>query len=211
MNIILFGAPGSGKGSQAKLISKEFNIPQISTGDILREHISRETELGKIAKAYINDGKLVPDEIVISLVKERLNLPDCNNGYILDGFPRTIEQAQQLVKFAKIDVVVHIDVSINEVERRALTRRICPECGKIYSIAEKYFEKCELCGATLIQREDDKLEVVRNRIETYLAQSEPLIEFYKKSKLLETVFSAETPEETYKAVRQIILPYAKRK
>ena len=143
MNIILFGAPGSGKGTQAKLISKEFGIPQISTGDILREHISRGTELGKVAKTYIDEGKLVPDEIVISLVKERLSLPDCKKGYILDGFPRTIEQAEKLVKFADIDVVVHIDVSINEGERRAVSRRICPNCGKIYSIAEKYFENCE--------------------------------------------------------------------
>lgn len=210
MNIILFGAPGSGKGTQAKLISREFGIPQISTGDILREHISRGTELGKVAKTYIDEGKLVPDETVIALVKERLSLPDCKKGYILDGFPRTIEQAEKLVKFADIDVVVHIDVSINEVERRALTRRICPDCGKIYSIADKYIEDCESCGAKLIQRDDDKLEVVRKRIETYLSQSEPLIEFYKKKKILSTVFSAETPEETYKAVREIVLPFAKK-
>ena len=211
MNIILFGPPGSGKGSQAKLISKEFSIPQISTGDILREHISKGTDLGKVAKSFIDEGKLVPDEIVIALVRQRLELPDCKDGYILDGFPRTLEQAQRLIEFADIDVVVYIDVSINEVERRALTRRICPNCGKIYSIAEKYVEKCDDCGETLIQRDDDKLEVVRKRIETYLSQSEPLIEFYKKKKILATIFSSETPEETYQSVREIILPFAKRK
>lgn len=211
MNIILFGAPGSGKGSQAKLINKEFGIPQISTGDILREHISKGTELGKLAKSFIDEGKLVPDEVVIQLVKERLSLEDCKNGYILDGFPRTIEQAQQLMKFANIDVVIHIDVSVIEVERRALTRRICPACGKIYSIAEKYFEECEACGAKLIQRDDDKLEVVRKRIETYLSQSEPLIEFYKKHKILSTVFSGNSPEETYEEVRKILVPFSKKR
>lgn len=204
MNIILFGAPGCGKGTQAKLINKEFGIPQISTGDILREHISKQTKLGKIAELYINDGKLVPDELVIKLIKDRIAKKDCENGYILDGFPRTLEQAEQLSKFAKIDVVIHIDMNINEVERRALTRRLCPECGKIFSIAERYVENCDTCGVKLIQREDDKLEVIRVRIEKYLSQSTALLKFYKKNKLLKTVLSCSTPEETYVLVKKAL-------
>ena len=204
MNIILFGAPGCGKGTQAKLINKEFGIPQISTGDILREHISKQTKLGKIAELYINDGKLVPDELVIKLIKDRIAKKDCENGYILDGFPRTLEQAEQLSKFAKIDVVIHIDMNINEVERRALTRRLCPKCGKIFSIAERYVENCDACGVKLIQREDDKLEVIRVRIEKYLLQSTALLNFYKKNKLLKTVLSCSTPEETYVLVKKAL-------
>ena len=210
MNIILFGAPGSGKGSQAKLITEDFGIPQISTGDILRDHISRQTDLGKIAKTFIDDGKLVPDEIVISLVKDRISLEDCKNGYILDGFPRTIQQAERLMKFAKIDVVIYIDANINDVERRILTRRICSNCGKIYNISEKYIESCETCGSKLIQRDDDKLEVVRKRIETYLMQSEPLIEYYRKNKILSTVFSGNSPKETYIDVKKILIPFSKK-
>lgn len=211
MRIILFGAPGSGKGSQAKLIKEEFGIPQISTGDILRENISKQTQLGIIAKTYMDQGRLVPDELVVELVKQRLSQEDCKNGFILDGFPRTISQAEQLMKFAEIDVVVYIDVSMIEVERRALTRRLCPSCGKIFNIAEKFIEVCDDCSATLIQREDDKLEVVRKRIETYLEQSEPLIELYKKKNILTTVFSGDSPEETYIYVREILLPYVKNK
>ena len=210
MNIILFGAPGCGKGSQAKLIKQEFGIPQISTGDILRENISKGTKLGKIAALYINDGNLVPDELVIEIIKNRLSEKDCEKGYILDGFPRTIEQAEALSKFAKIDVVIHIDVNINEIERRALTRRVCTACNKIFSIAERYVDVCDDCGAPLYQRDDDKLEVVRNRIATYLNQSQPVLEFYKKKKLLKVVFSAASPEETYVELRKILKPFSKK-
>lgn len=209
MKIVLFGAPGSGKGTQAKLINAEFGLPQISTGDLLRSHIARETELGKIAKGYINKGELVPDKLVIELVKNRIKEKDCKNGYILDGFPRTHEQAVQLDKIDKIDVVVYIDITINEVEKRALNRRVCPACGKIFSIAKKYIESCE-CGVKLVQRDDDKIEVVRERIKTYLAQSEPLIKYYKNKKILQRVLSGESPEATYNEVKKIILPFAKR-
>ena len=210
MNIILFGAPGCGKGSQAKLINQEFGIPQISTGDILRENISKGTELGKVAEQYINDGKLVPDELIIEVIKNRLKEDDCKKGYILDGFPRTIEQAEALSKFAKIDVVIHIDVNINEIERRALTRRVCTACNKIFSIAGRYIETCDECGAPLYQRADDKLDVVRNRVSTYLNQSQPVIEFYKKKKLLKVALSADSPEETYVELRKILLPFSKK-
>lgn len=205
MKIVLFGAPGSGKGSQAKLITKEFGLPQISTGDILRDHIQRQTNIGKIVEAIINRGELVPDGMIIDIICDRIKKEDCKKGYILDGFPRTLEQAKKLLEITNIDVVIYIDVSIIEVERRALSRRICPSCGKIFNISKKIIEDCDECGTKLIQRDDDKIDVVRNRIEKYFSQSEALIKFFKKKKLLKTVFSAETPEETYKSVRKILL------
>ncbi len=212
MKVILFGAPGCGKGSQAKFIMRDFGIPQISTGDILRENIANRTEIGKVAEGLINNGQLVPDEMIIEIVKDRISKPDCKKGFILDGFPRTIGQAEQLDLITKIDVVIFIDISINEVERRALTRRICPNCGKIFSIAEKYTEVCDECGAKLVQRDDDKREVVRKRVDQYLSQSEPLIKFFKKRKNLKTVLSKNSPEETYEEVKKILLQvHAKRK
>lgn len=205
MNIILFGAPGCGKGSQATLINKEFKIPHISTGDILRDHIARKTEIGVVAEKIINTGKLVPDEIVVQLIKDRISKADCKNGYILDGFPRTLKQAEQLLKFAKIDVAISIEMNINDVERRALTRRVCPSCHKIFSIAEKFVENCDNCGTKLIQRDDDKIEVVRKRINSFLATNDELVKFFKKNKILETVISGPSVEETYKQLRKILL------
>lgn len=210
MKIVLFGAPGSGKGTQAKLINADFGFPQISTGDLLRSHISQESKLGKIAKEYINKGELVPDKLVIELVKDRIKEKDCKKGYILDGFPRTHEQAVQLDKIDKIDVVIFIDITMNEVERRALNRRICPACGKIFSISNRSIKNCD-CGEKLIRREDDKIEVVRKRIEKYLSQSEPLIGYYRKKKILSRVLSGYTPESTYKEVKKIILSLQKKK
>jgi adenylate kinase len=204
MNIVLFGAPGSGKGSQAKLMQAEFGWPQISTGDLLREHISKGTELGKIAKEYMDKGMLVPDKLVVALVKDRLSKKDCEKGYVLDGYPRTYEQATELEKFAKIDVVIFIDITMNEVEKRALSRRICPKCGKIFNLMIKMDKDCDSCGTKLIQRDDDKIEVVRERIKTYLAQSEPLIEYYTKKKILTRIFSGNSPEETFQSVKNII-------
>ena len=211
MKIVLFGAPGSGKGSQAKLISAKFGWPQISTGDLLRTHISKETELGKIAKQYIDKGQLVPDDLVIELVKNRIREKDCESGYILDGFPRTYEQAIQLDKIDKMDMIIYIDITMNEVEKRALNRRICPVCGKIYSVANRYIEKCEECGTKLVQRDDDRIEVVRERIKTYLAQSEPLIEYYKKKKILITILSGDSAESTFVGVKDLILSFTRKK
>ncbi len=210
MNIVLFGAPGSGKGTQAKLINKEFGLPQISTGDLFREHISKSTELGVIAKSYIDKGCLVPDELVINLVKDRITQPDCEKGYIIDGFPRTLEQAIQLDKIAKINVVIHIDITINEVEKRALNRRVCPGCGRIFSIANKFVDTCDVCGAKLIQRDDDKIEVVRKRVETYLSLFEPIISFYKKKKILATVLGSGSPESTFEEIKKVIIPFIKK-
>lgn len=204
MKIVLFGAPGCGKGSQATRISKKYGIPQISTGDLFRENIAKNTSLGKIAKEYMNKGELVPDKLVFDIVKDRLSRQDCQNGYILDGFPRNIAQAEELEKFAKIDAVIFIDVSINEIEIRAVNRRICSNCGKIHSMMEKYTTVCDDCGEKLIQREDDKIEVVRKRLQSYFSQSEPLINYYKEKKLLKSVLSGKNADETFLAVDKIL-------
>ena len=204
MKIVLFGAPGCGKGSQATRISKKYGIPQISTGDLFRENIAKNTSLGKIAKGYMNKGELVPDKLVFDIVKDRLSRQDCQNGYILDGFPRNIAQAEELEKFAKIDAVIFIDVSINEIEIRAVNRRICSNCGKIHSMMEKYTTVCDDCGEKLIQREDDKIEVVRKRLQSYFSQSEPLINYYKEKKLLKSVLSGKNADETFLAVDKIL-------
>ena len=204
MNIILFGAPGSGKGTQAKLISKEFGIPQISTGDILREHISRGTELGKVAKTYIDEGKLVPDETVIALVKERLSLPDCKKGYILDGFPRSIAQAQALDEITDIDTVIQLDVPLDEIKRRCVGRRICSKCGEIYNTSSYDKTTCAKCGSPLFQRDDDNLETITLRLEVYEKTTAPLINFYA-DRLFVVKGSEKGPEETYKPVKNFLM------
>ena len=209
MKIVLFGAPGSGKGSQATRIIKKYNLPHISTGDLFRENIANNTKLGAVAKSYINKGELVPNELVFDMLKDRLSKADCEKGYILDGFPRNLEQAIELEKFAKIDAVIYIDVSMSEIEIRAVNRRICPSCGKIYSMLEKYTEKCD-CGSDLIQRDDDKIEIVRKRVQNYLTQSEPLVDYYKNKKLLKTVLSAENADETFVSVDKILSKIAKK-
>jgi len=202
MNLILLGAPGSGKGTLAKNIAKEFKIPQISTGDILRANITFGTILGKKAKEYMDEGKLVPDELVIDLLKQRLLEEDCKNGYILDGFPRTVVQAKELEKFAKIDSVILIDLPFNVIEDRIVNRRLCENCGEIYNVSTYEKNTCKKCGAPLYQRDDDKLETVRNRLEVYERQTAPLINFY--SDKIHKVNSIGSPEETYGLVKRFL-------
>lgn len=203
MKIVLFGAPGSGKGTQAKLINAEFGIPQISTGDILREHIAKKSELGEKAKVFIDRGQLVPDEIVIGLIEQRISESDCQNGYILDGFPRTYEQAVKLDEIDKIDAVFLMDIANEEVEKRIVNRRICPKCGKIFSIVDRYIDTCEVCGEKLIHREDDTVEIVRKRLDVYTSQSAPLIEYYENKGILYRL-SGETPEKSYSEFKDVI-------
>ena len=203
MNLILLGAPGSGKGTLAKNIVKNFNIPQISTGDILRANIAFGTILGKKAKEFMDQGKLVPDELVIDLLKQRLEEKDCKKGFILDGFPRTIAQAEALEKIARIDSVIQIDLPFNVIEDRVVNRRLCSNCGEIYNASTYSKMTCDKCGAPLYQRDDDKLETVRNRLEVYEKQTAPLINFY--SDKLHKVNSLGSPEETYEAVRTFLV------
>ena len=199
MNLIMLGAPGSGKGTMAKLIAKDFELPHISTGDIFRENIKNQTEIGKQAKAIMDKGELVPDEITIKIVENRLKEDDCKDGFILDGFPRNLIQARALEKFAKIDRVILLDVPNEEIERRIAGRRACRDCGEIYNTETYDKTTCVNCGGELYQRDDDKLETVRNRLEVYEKQTAPLIDFYQ-----DKIFRAEgkdTPQETYEPVK----------
>ena len=182
MKVILLGAPGAGKGTQAVRLAKRYNIPHISTGDIFRSNIKERTPIGIVAKSYIDKGQLVPDEVTIQIVKERLEKDDCKNGYLLDGFPRTVSQAEALDGFSEIDSVVNIDVPLHK-----LSRRVCGKCGESYHI--DYLDgstSCRKCDGELIQRADDNEETVGKRLEVYEKQTAPLIDHYKsKGKLID--------------------------
>ena len=207
MNLILMGAPGAGKGTQAEKISAKWNIPAISTGDILRAAIKEGTELGQTAKAFIDDGKLVPDEIVIGIIKEYLTSDVCRNGFILDGFPRSIPQAEALDGMGvKIDAVLSIEVADSKIVERMSGRRVCT-CGASYHTVYKPSQKqniCDKCGAELYIRKDDAPETVLNRLKTYHTQTEPLKDYYSAKGLLITVEGQEEVADTtalvYKAL-----------
>lgn len=187
MNIIIMGAPGSGKGTQAVTICKARKIPHISTGDLLRKNIADGTELGKKAQAYMDAGKLVPDELVVALIEDRLKADDCKNGFLLDGFPRNKAQADVLGKIVDIDVALYLDTDLNKIAARMASRRVCPKCGYSTSAELAKDGKCRECGETLIIRDDDRLEVVENRLKVYAEQSAPLIDYYKAKGVLVTV------------------------
>ena len=184
MKLILLGAPGAGKGTQAEILVKKLSIPAISTGNMLREAIANGTELGKKVKQFMDEGSLVPDELILSIVAERVNQPDCQNGFILDGVPRTLAQAEALEeKGVKIDHVVSIEVDDAEIEGRMTGRRVCAKCGASYHIVAnppKTEGCCDLCGGELIIRKDDAPETVRHRLEVYHATTEVLKDFYGK-------------------------------
>lgn len=193
MRIVLLGPPGIGKGSYAKELSKRLDIPHISTGDIFREEIKKETELGKKVKEYVEKGELVPDEIVIEVVRNRLSQPDCQKGFILDGFPRTLNQAKALDEITKIDIVFNFEAPIEVIIDRVSGRRICKKCGAIYHIKYNPPQKdgiCDICGGELYQREDDKPEIVKHRLEVYNKQFKPIVEYYKEKGILVTVNAA---------------------
>jgi adenylate kinase len=208
MKLILLGAPGAGKGTQAAMLATKFEIPHISTGDIFRNNIKTGTELGLKAKQYIDKGMLVPDEVTVSIVKDRLAQEDCKKGFLLDGFPRTIPQAEYLDRALnamemKLDAVLNIYVSDEHIIKRMSGRRVCPSCGMSYHILYNpphEGDKCDSCGAELIQREDDKEETVISRLSVYHNQTEPLIEYYKAKGLLITVKGEATIEDTSKEV-----------
>ena len=184
MNLILLGAPGAGKGTQAELLVKELAIPAISTGNMLREAMANGTELGKKAKQYMDEGSLVPDELILGIVADRVSQPDCQNGFILDGVPRTLAQAEALeAKGVKIDHVVSIEVDDAQIEGRMTGRRVCSKCGASYHVVAnppKSEGICDACGGELIVRKDDKPETVRHRLEVYHASTEVLKDFYGK-------------------------------
>jgi adenylate kinase len=182
MRLIIFGPPGSGKGTYSSRIAPKLNIPHISTGDIFREIAKSETPLGKEVAKYLGKGELVPDKIVIEILKERINKEDCKNGFILDGYPRTIPQAEALEKMVKIDKIINLIVPEDVIIQRLSTRRICKRCGSIFNIKTLPPKKegiCDHCGGELYQREDDKPEVIRERLQVYQKQTEPLLRFYE--------------------------------
>lgn len=204
MKLILLGAPGAGKGTQAEFISEKCNIPTISTGNIIRAALKNGTEMGLVAKSYIDAGSLVPDDVVIGIVKERLSEKDCENGYILDGFPRTIPQAQALDNMGDtVDKVLSLEVDDEEIVKRMSGRRVCEKCGASYHTEYKKPEKegvCNLCGGNLVIRKDDEPSTVLNRLEVYHEQTEPLMAYYEKQGKLISVKGMDTVEKTTKAV-----------
>ncbi len=202
MKLILLGAPGAGKGTQAELICEKLNIPAISTGNIIREAMKQGTEMGKKAKERVDAGQLVPDEVVIGIIKERLSQDDCKGGFILDGFPRTIPQAEALDTMGiEIDTVLSIEVADEDIIRRMSGRRVCPDCGASYHIEYKKPAVegiCNSCGASLIIRKDDKPETVLDRLNVYHEQTEPLKAFYNAKGKLVTVEGQEELKDTTK-------------
>ena len=196
MNICFLGPPGAGKGTQAQIVCQRLGIPQVSTGDMLRAAIAAGTEMGRKAKEYMDQGQLVPDEVVIGIVKERLADADCQKGYILDGFPRTVEQAKALSTFAKIDVAINLDVPDDVLVKRLSGRRVCPLCGAPYHVDRLNGETvCRADGTPLIQRDDDKAETVLNRLKVYHQKTAPLIDHYREAGLLKNIGGGLSLEE----------------
>ena len=213
---IFLGPPGCGKGTQTDTLSKELNIPHIDTGSLLRENIKNETEFGKIAKSFIDKGQLVPIEVVASVIKERISKEDCKEGYILDGYPRSIEQAEALkdmwentpYKFKKEEkVAVYFDIPTDVLVERLVNRRSCPVCGKIYNLkssAPKVEGKCDICNVELIQRKDDTKETALLRFETYDRETKPLLDFYKNEGILVQINANQGIDAVYRELKAVI-------
>lgn len=212
MKIIMLGAPGAGKGTQAKKIAAKYNIPHISTGDIFRANIKNGTELGMEAKKYMDQGLLVPDELTVRILLDRVAQDDCKNGYVLDGFPRTIPQAEvldsELTKLGDhIDYAINVDVPDENIVKRMSGRRACLTCGATYHIEHVPPKKegiCDVCGSELVLRDDDKPETVKNRLNVYHEQTQPLIDFYTEKGVLKTVDGTVPMEEVFAAITAIL-------
>lgn len=212
MKIVMLGAPGAGKGTQAKKIAQEFSVPHISTGDIFRANIKNNTELGQKAKVYMDKGELVPDSLVVDLIMDRFKESDCANGYVLDGYPRTIPQAEALDKALesngeKLDYAIDVDVPDEVIIERMSGRRACLNCGSTYHIHSNPSKKegtCDTCGETLVQREDDKAETVKNRLSVYHDQTEPLKKYYGDAGVLYTVDGTQAMEDVFTEICKIV-------
>ena len=212
MKVVMLGAPGAGKGTQAKMIATKYNVPHISTGDIFRANIKEGTELGKKAKSYMDQGLLVPDELVVDLVVDRLQQEDCKDGYILDGFPRTIPQAEALDSAlgklnTKLDFALDIDVADDFIVKRMGGRRACLGCGATYHIVNIPPKKegiCDTCGAELVLRDDDKPETVEKRLAVYHEQTQPLIDYYKNSGILVTLDGTKDMNEVFSNICSVL-------
>ena len=212
MKIIMLGAPGAGKGTQAIMIAKEYNVPHISTGDMFRANIKNNTPLGVEAKKYMDAGQLVPDELTVKILLDRVAKDDCKNGYVLDGFPRTIPQAEVLENALnelndKIDYAINVDVPDENIIKRMGGRRACVKCGATYHIEHvppKTEGICDNCGEALVLRDDDKPETVKSRLEVYHNQTQPLIDFYNERNVLKTVDGTQDMNDVFKAIVSIL-------
>jgi adenylate kinase len=212
MNLIIFGPPGAGKGTQAAQISAKYGIPHVSTGDILRASVKEGTELGRVAKSYMDKGELVPDSVMIEIIRDRISRPDSRGGFLLDGFPRTIPQAEALDRMLsnehiKIDSVISIEVDDEEIVKRVSGRRVCEKCGAMYHIIydpPTNMGYCNKCGGALYTRDDDSEDVVRTRLEVYRRQTEPIKEYYKRSGILKRVDGIGTIEDVFERIEKIL-------
>lgn len=212
MKIIMLGAPGAGKGTQAKMIASKYGVPHISTGDIFRANIKNGTELGQKAKAFMDKGELVPDELVVDLIMDRFKADDCVKGYVLDGFPRTIPQAEALDKALaangeKVDFAINVDVPDENIVNRMSGRRACVNCGATYHVefnAPKVEGKCDHCGADLILRDDDKPETVLNRLDVYHKQTQPLIDYYDKAGIVKNIDGTQDMDKVFADITAIL-------
>ena len=209
---ILLGPPGAGKGTQAERMIEKYNIPHISTGDIFRENIKNGTELGKKAQEYMNKGELVPDDLVCEIATDRLKKDDCKNGFLLDGFPRTVYQAEKLDEFLaangqKLDTVIDLEVGDEELMKRITGRRVCKECGATYNVVNfppQVPGKCDKCGGVLIQRADDNEETARNRISVYNKETKPLVDYYEKAGNIAHINGEISPEKTFEDIVKVL-------
>jgi len=207
MNLIFLGAPGAGKGTLATLLSKEYRIPQISTGDLFRAAVKEGSELGRQVRGIMEKGELVPDSLTVELVKERHSKPDARGGYILDGFPRTVAQADALAEFQKIDAVINFSISDELVIRRLSGRRVCRSCGAIYHIENmppKVEGTCDRCGGELYIRDDDKIDSIKNRLRVYKEQTEPLIAYYRDRAVLREIDSSKSPQDSLAQIESVL-------
>ena len=208
MNLILLGAPGAGKGTQGELLSERLHIPTISTGNMLREAMAQGTPLGKQVKQYMDEGSLVPDDVILSIIAERVNQPDCKTGFILDGVPRTLAQAQAIdAKGIRIDHVVSLEVDDEQIADRMSGRRVCTKCGASYHIVNNPTKTegiCDLCGSEVAIRKDDQPETVRHRLEVYHASTEVLKDYYQNQGKLRLVYGNQPIEETYRDILKAI-------
>jgi adenylate kinase len=215
VRLVLVGPPGAGKGTQAQFIASNLSIPKISTGDIFRANVSGGTELGKLAKEYMDRGDLVPDEVTIAMVRDRLSEDDAQDGFLLDGFPRNVPQAEILKKMlaefgVALDIVLELVVDEEEVVRRLAGRRTCSQCGRIWHVDfdDKKDDICDACGGSLYQRDDDKEETIRRRLEVYQEQTAPLVSYYADEKLLVGVDAAGPVEEVTQRAMEALAPHA---
>lgn len=204
MNLIFLGPPGAGKGTQAQRVCEALKIPQISTGDILRRAIKDQTPTGLKAKSFIDAGQLVPDEVVIDIVKERLAQADCQKGYILDGFPRTVPQAEALAGFARIDAVIELDVADEALVARLSGRRVCLNCGATYHVSRHPAMVCDKCGQELTQRNDDQAETVLSRLQVYHSQTAPLVAYYQDKGLLRRMDGNQPMDTIFESILKLV-------